>query len=116
MIWQRQIIYKHYQRILAQWPVDRLRPNISFQKVIQERVDARLNSPASIKESPTSNENPKPPAEEGKRVPPFDEKAELEQVNVLYSFLENRYSKKVRTVNSVNFIEVPAFYPFIQGR
>lgn len=25
----------------------------------------------------------------------FDEKAELEQVNVLYSFLENRYAKKV---------------------
>lgn len=25
----------------------------------------------------------------------FDEKAELEQVNVLYSFLENRYTKKV---------------------
>ena len=25
-----------------------------------------------------------------------EEKAELEQVNALYSFLENRYSKKVR--------------------
>lgn len=25
----------------------------------------------------------------------YDEKAELEQVNVLYSFLENRYAKKV---------------------
>lgn len=25
----------------------------------------------------------------------FEEKAELEQVNVLYSLLENRYSKKV---------------------
>ncbi len=27
---------------------------------------------------------------------PRNEDAELEQVNVLYSFLENRYSKKVR--------------------
>ena len=27
---------------------------------------------------------------------PNNENAELEQVNVLYSFLENRYSKKVR--------------------
>ena len=27
---------------------------------------------------------------------PFDEKGELEQVNVLYSFLENRFAKKVR--------------------
>ena len=26
----------------------------------------------------------------------FDERRELEQVNVLYSFLENRYTKKVR--------------------
>lgn len=30
---------------------------------------------------------------------PFDEKRELEQVNVLYSFLENRYHKKVRGEN-----------------
>ena len=29
-------------------------------------------------------------------APRFDESAELEQVNVLYSLLENRYSKKVR--------------------
>ena len=29
-------------------------------------------------------------------APRLDEKAELEQVNVLYSFLENRYDKKVR--------------------
>lgn len=29
-------------------------------------------------------------------APKFDEIAELEQANVLYSFIENRYTKKVR--------------------
>lgn len=27
---------------------------------------------------------------------PYDEQAQLEQVNVLYSFMEDRYAKKVR--------------------
>lgn len=30
-------------------------------------------------------------------APQLDDKAELEQANVLYSFIENRYTKKVRT-------------------
>lgn len=30
----------------------------------------------------------------------FDEKAELEQINVLYSLLENRYTRKVRAAVS----------------
>ena len=34
-----------------------------------------------------------------------DEKGELEQINVLYSFLENRYMKQVRTT-------VPRIPPF----
>ena len=88
-----QIIYKHYQRILTQWPVDLLRPNVAFKDIIQKRVDARL------KDSSTSTSVNNLPANHaqvtGIRPAAFDEKGELEQINVLYSFLENRYAKKV---------------------
>ena len=87
-----QIVYKHYQRILAQWPVDRLRPDVSFQQKIQNRIDNRLKpSTTPPQDNVVSNE-----AQATVPTPkPFDEKGELEQVNVLYSLLENRYTKKV---------------------
>lgn len=42
------------------------------------------------------------PAEESKGtlvtpLKPYDEQAQLQQVNVLYSFMENRYAKRVST-------------------
>lgn len=91
-IFYSQILYKHYQRILNQWPVDLLRPEVSFQKTLQKRMDNRL------KPSTTPPEHNVVSNEAQATVPtavPFDEKGELEQVNVLYSFLENRYTKKV---------------------
>ncbi|CAF9923463.1 MAG: hypothetical protein HETSPECPRED_005331 [Heterodermia speciosa] len=91
----KPLIHKHYTRILTQWPLDLLRPTVSFQKSIQHRIDHRLTS------SPSSSTNPADHvvANGAQATIPtpkiFDEKGELEQVNVLYSFLENRYSKKV---------------------
>ena len=88
-----QILFKHYQRILNCWPVDSLRPEVSFQKVLQRKADETLN-PSSVKPSQDNIV-----ANEAKATIPtaksFDEKGELDQVNVLYSFLENRYAKKV---------------------
>ncbi|KAM0798659.1 hypothetical protein BDR22DRAFT_891059 [Usnea florida] len=86
----KSIVYKHYQRIIAQWPVDLLRPEVSFQKIIQHRIDTRLQpSTTAPEDNIVSNQAQV-------SVPTkvaFDEKGELEQVNVLYSFLENRYTK-----------------------
>lgn len=36
---------------------------------------------------------------------PYDEQAQLAQVNALYSFLENRYSKKVSQVSPIRYYE-----------
>ena len=78
---------------MAQWPVDALRPNVSFQKAMRMRI-ARGLEPAK-----TNPENNVVANEAQASVPvatKFNEQAELEQVNALYSFLENRYSQKVR--------------------
>ncbi|KAK0516983.1 hypothetical protein JMJ35_000138 [Cladonia borealis] len=87
----KSIIYKHYQRILTQWPVDRLRPEVSFQKIIQHRIDTQLKPPTTPpQDNVVSNQAQA-------TIPtsvPFDEQGQLEQVNVLYSLLENRYKKK----------------------
>ncbi|KAL9003081.1 MAG: hypothetical protein Q9188_004034, partial [Gyalolechia gomerana] len=87
------IVYRHWQRALAQWPVDLLRPQISFQNVMHRRMDKQLGpsdtkgvSYDPAKESTDTLVTP---------LKPSNKNAELEQVNVLYSFLENRYSKKV---------------------
>ena len=72
--------------------MDRLRPEVSFQKIIQRRIDTQLKpSTTQPQDNVVSNQAqatiPSPV--------PFDEQGQLEQVNVLYSFLENRYQKKV---------------------
>ncbi|KAL9103316.1 MAG: hypothetical protein Q9163_001622 [Psora crenata] len=88
----RHTIYKHYQRILSSWPIDPLRPEVSFQKAIQRRVDTRLKPTTALAQDSTASHEEAQPT-----VPPpkaLDEKDELAQVNVLYSFLENRYAKK----------------------
>jgi len=84
----KSLAYKHYQRIITRWPVDALRPEVSFQKALQRRIDRRFNpQPIAADGSKDVKVVQTPPV-------PVDEKAELEQVNVLYSFLENRYMKK----------------------
>ncbi|TVY49215.1 hypothetical protein LOCC1_G000671 [Lachnellula occidentalis] len=70
------VAYKHYIRALSRWPKDALRPDCQFQDVIRRRVDKRFL-----------------PVEGQK---PADEKAELEEVNALYSLLGNRYAQKYR--------------------
>ncbi|KAL8810924.1 MAG: hypothetical protein Q9223_002016 [Gallowayella weberi] len=59
---------------------------------MRRRIDKQLG-PSSISKSGYD------PAKESKEtlvtpLKPYDEKAESEQVNALYSFLENRYAKK----------------------
>lgn len=77
-------VYKHYLRALSRWPKDALRPECQFQDVIRKRVDRRL-----LPSSPSTST--KPPS----KLSSAEEKAEWEQVNALYSLLENRYSRKV---------------------
>ncbi|KAI9822558.1 MAG: hypothetical protein M1827_000277 [Pycnora praestabilis] len=85
------VVYKQYLRALHYWPKDLLRPEVSFQNAMRRRID-RTFDPSS---------QPKVVANEAQVTVPapfkLDEKTELEQANVLYSLLENRYSKKVRT-------------------
>ncbi|KAH8819636.1 hypothetical protein F5884DRAFT_761274 [Xylogone sp. PMI_703] len=62
----KSVAYKHYDRILAKWPKDLLRPEVQFQNAMRRRLDRQLQSG-------------------------INEKTELENVNTLYSLLGNRY-------------------------
>ncbi|MCJ1481265.1 hypothetical protein MMC06_001422, partial [Schaereria dolodes] len=42
-----QIVYKHYRRVIGRWPVDRLRPEVSFQKVVQQRMEKNFKLSSS---------------------------------------------------------------------
>ena len=92
-----KIIAKHYQRIIASWPVDALRPEVSFQTTLRRRIDRGL----SDNRPPSANNISANDAQVTIPTPrPFNEKGELEQVNSLYSLLENRYTKKVMKLMS----------------
>ncbi|KAI4226713.1 MAG: hypothetical protein L6R36_002968 [Xanthoria steineri] len=88
----KSVAYRHFQKVLAQWPLDILRPQLSFQDVMRRRIDKQLGPS-------TADETTYDPAKESKdtlvtHLKPYDEQAQLQQVNVLYSFMENRYAKR----------------------
>ncbi|RFU24573.1 hypothetical protein B7463_g11761, partial [Scytalidium lignicola] len=64
----KSVAYRHYQRILSKWPKDPLRPEVQFQNAMRRRIDRQFAAQSSV-----------------------NEKAELENVNTLYSLLGNRY-------------------------
>ncbi|KAH8593758.1 hypothetical protein B0O99DRAFT_574407 [Bisporella sp. PMI_857] len=66
----KSMAYKHYIRALSKWPKDALRPECQFQDVMRRRIESSFASGT------------------------VNEKAELENANILYSLLENRYIKK----------------------
>ncbi|KAI9816937.1 MAG: hypothetical protein M1826_001709 [Phylliscum demangeonii] len=74
------VVYKHFIRALNRWPKDLLRPEASFPDAMRRRLDQRL----------------KPTATDGPAVSMLEHnaEAELEQVNALYSLLEDRYRRK----------------------
>lgn len=78
-----QVIYKHYMRALSQWPKDALRPDCRFEDVMRKQIEQKFNPPKAA-------EGAKPVA-----AIPIDEKAEMDQVNALFSLLGNRYTKRV---------------------
>ncbi|KAI5237833.1 hypothetical protein E4T43_07847 [Aureobasidium subglaciale] len=69
---------KHYARILSQWPVDRLRPEISFQSVLKKRLEAA--PVAQVNQANTAQASAPKPRNEDR------------EINALYSLLENRYT------------------------
>jgi len=88
----KSIAYKHYLRALSRWPKDNLRPECQFQDVMRRRIDRRF-LPASTSNTPN--------AAQAVANSAVDEKMELEQVNAIYSLLENRYSRKYPITGSL---------------
>lgn len=79
-----QAALQHCQRALTQWPADTLRPELSFARVMQGRLNGVLGKGGAQNEtSKTSSFQP-------------DSVSGMEQANALYSLLENRYTRRVR--------------------
>ena len=69
----------HILQALSRWPKDPVRPEVQFQDVLRKRFE----------QAPTTTTPSR-----------AEEQDLLRQANALYSLLENRYQKKVRTFNS----------------
>lgn len=89
-----QLAHKHWLRILHRWPVDLVRPKtVSFQEVMRQRLDNLSNPSTSASPPTTANIKANEPLVSVPEPKKWDEKKEMEQVDVLYSFLEDQYSK-----------------------
>jgi len=88
----KSIAYKHYVRALSRWPKDTLRPECQFQDAMRKRLDRRF-LPAS-----SSGTQSAATAVANNAV---EERLESEQANILYSLLENRYSRKYPITGSL---------------
>ncbi|OCK73681.1 hypothetical protein K432DRAFT_364557 [Lepidopterella palustris CBS 459.81] len=89
-------IAKHYARLISLWPKDALRPTVSFQSTLQYRASQFSPAPTTAtSSSPNASSNPSPsPSPAPASLSKPDPKAELLNINALYSLLENRYSKR----------------------
>jgi hypothetical protein len=100
-----QVAYQHYIRALARWPKDNLRPDCQFQDAMRRRLDRRFLPPAAAATAAAaaaaSSSTPEPAAAVAATThavaadPPLDVRSELEQVNAIYSLIDNRYTRKV---------------------
>ncbi len=88
----------HYTRILRLWPQDALR-GITFHDATRRRLTARILLPALPPQTSVIT-NETTATGTGTTPKPLDEKDEMEQVNALYSLLENRYSDTVSGVGA----------------
>ncbi|KAI8223163.1 hypothetical protein K4K54_006321 [Colletotrichum sp. SAR 10_86] len=67
---QLQQAYKHFQRALALWPKDNLRPEVQFPEFAARGLERRFANPA------------------------VDELSELKQANALYALADDRFKKQ----------------------
>ncbi|KAL9111705.1 MAG: hypothetical protein Q9227_003980 [Pyrenula ochraceoflavens] len=82
---------KHWARIIQRWPVDRVRPeNVSFQKIMQDRLKAHPSKPSQNAAAKSIEANAALVSATEPRK--WDEAKEAKQANALYSLLEDRYA------------------------
>ncbi|KAI9738335.1 MAG: hypothetical protein M1834_008833 [Cirrosporium novae-zelandiae] len=81
-------LYKNWLRALSRWPADPLRPDVSFQKAMLRRVEKHFNPATTVSENSTT----KNPAQS--TVVKVNKAVEMQQLNMLNAFLDNKYQKK----------------------
>ncbi|KAA8910893.1 hypothetical protein FN846DRAFT_904663 [Sphaerosporella brunnea] len=90
----RNTLYRQYMAIIAHWPVDPLRPNLSFAETLQRRVHRYFGEPAGADSSiPTQNMGSAAAAapDARKQALKFDAARIQNEMNILGNLLENRF-------------------------
>ncbi|EER23339.1 hypothetical protein D8B26_001438 [Coccidioides posadasii str. Silveira] len=104
----RTQITKHIQRLLTRWPTDAIRPSsVSVQTYLQSRLTPPAPETQSTsrwsqlfhKSSPPSQPSTATSSTQSSEEPLLSS----QNVNALYSLLENRYQKKYPLPNSLRY-------------
>ncbi|WEW60582.1 hypothetical protein PRK78_006069 [Emydomyces testavorans] len=112
----RTQITHHIHRLLTRWPTDALRPSsVSLQTYLHSRLtpppppnakpqsSSRWSLQQLFRKPPTPQQ---PPSSSSSNSSSSDHAAPLlsaQNINTLYSFLENRYQKKYPVPNSLRY-------------
>ncbi|KAH0610023.1 uncharacterized protein H6S33_012569 [Morchella sextelata] len=96
----KTLLHKQYRTLAELWPTDPLRPNLSLQTLLQQRIARQFVQAVEGDEAiPTQNHSGPATtgsgsAGEGRPVVKFDEGRAAREINALGSLLEDRYRKK----------------------
>lgn len=93
-------LYRQYQTLIRNWPIDNLRPNFSFAETLQRRAaeyfGTHVEADSSLPTQNTDKISASPGlAGSGKPVLKFDESGIQREINVLGALLEDRFKKAV---------------------
>ncbi|PUU83313.1 hypothetical protein B9Z19DRAFT_1189749 [Tuber borchii] len=88
----RSALRKQYMTLLSHWPVDPLRPALSFPDFLRRRIEQEFGAPHPPNSSPLSAVSTTT-TKEVEAQSKFDEVYEKRQLNALSSLLEDRYKK-----------------------
>lgn len=116
-----------YKLIIDSWPIDPLRPTISFRETLAQRADAYFGSQAepdaAIPAQNTSTPSPSPPAPsgvvaagtagaegEGKQVFKFDAALIQKEINILGNLLEDRFKTAVGSPSPLFSLSLSRFF------
>ncbi|KAK2737242.1 hypothetical protein FQN57_000409 [Myotisia sp. PD_48] len=116
----RSDIIKHMHRLVSRWPSDPLRPaSVSIPAYIQSRLSPRKpeqsQSESSLSSRLTSlfgkKQEQQPQSQPSTSTPPEAPLLSTENINVLYSLLENRYQKKYPLTRKLRYPDSqPEYY------
>jgi cytochrome b pre-mRNA-processing protein 6 len=89
------VLRRQYAAIIARWPVDPLRPNLSFAETLSARMQQYFGTHADADSSLPTQNTGSPAPDTGRQALKFDAAHIQNEINILGNLLEDRFKSTV---------------------